>query len=433
MTLKRDCSRAEFSRACRTIPGGVNSPARAFGAVGGSPLFIERAQGQFLYDVDGNELLDFVGSWGPHILGHRHPSVISAVRSALDDGTSYGAPTALESELAELIVDSMPSIEKVRMVNSGTEATMSALRVARGFTNRSEIIKFAGCYHGHVDSLLVKAGSGALTHGVPSSPGVPAGATADTIILEYNDIEGLDKTFRERGAQIAAVILEPVVGNMGVVLPAAGFLQACRDACTRHGALLIFDEVMTGFRVAFGGAQSLFGIKPDLTTLGKIIGGGMPVGAYGGRSDVMDVVSPVGPVYQAGTLSGNPLAMACGLATLRTLRELNPYEALATETQRLVNGLSAAAQAAGLPHQTAQCGSMFTLFFTNQRVKNLTSAMTCDTARFARYFQEMLDRRIYLPCSQFEANFVSMMHSPSDLDRTIAAATEAFAAVAAAG
>ncbi|MBL8848464.1 MAG: glutamate-1-semialdehyde 2,1-aminomutase [Planctomycetaceae bacterium] len=432
MTLKRDRSRAEFSRACRTIPGGVNSPARAFGAVGGSPLFIERAQGQFLYDLDGNRLLDFVGSWGPHILGHRHPAVISAVRSALDDGTSYGAPTALETELAELIVESVPSIEKVRMVNSGTEATMSALRVARGFTNRSEVIKFAGCYHGHVDSLLVKAGSGALTHGVPSSPGVPAGATADTIILEYNDIEGLDRTFRERGGQIAAVILEPVVGNMGVVLPAPGFLQACRDACTRHGALLIFDEVMTGFRVAYGGAQALFGIRPDLTTLGKIIGGGMPVGAYGGRSDVMDVVSPVGPVYQAGTLSGNPLAMACGLATLRTLRGANPYDVLAKETERLVDGLTAAARAAGLPHQAARCGSMFTLFFTDRPVRNLSSAMTCDTGRFARYFQEMLDRHIYLPCSQFEANFVSMAHSPSDIDRTVAAAAEAFAAIAAA-
>lgn len=431
MSLTRDRSRAEFARACRVIPGGVNSPARAFGAVGGSPLFIERGQGQYLHDVDGNQLLDYVGSWGPHILGHRHPAVVSAIRSALDDGTSFGAPTPLETELAELIVESIPSIEKVRMVNSGTEATMSALRVARGSTGRNEIIKFAGCYHGHVDSLLVKAGSGALTLGVPSSPGVPAGCTADTIILEYNDVDALDRVFRERGSQIAAVILEPVVGNMGVVLPARGFLEACRDACTRHGALLIFDEVMTGFRVAYGGAQSLFNIKPDLTTLGKIIGGGMPVGAYGGRADVMDVVSPVGPVYQAGTLSGNPLAMACGLATLRTLRELNPYESLAAETRRLVAGLCDAAKAAGLPHQAAQCGSMFTLFFVDQPVNNLTSALRSDTARFARYFQEMLERGVYLPCSQFEANFVSACHTPADIDRTIAAARETLAAVAA--
>jgi glutamate-1-semialdehyde 2,1-aminomutase len=431
MPLKRDRSREEFARACRTIPGGVNSPARAFGAVGGSPLIIQRGQGQFLYDVDGNQLLDYVGSWGPHILGHRHPAVVAAVSAALNDGTSFGAPTPHEADLAELIVESMPSIEKVRMVNSGTEATMSALRVARGFTGRNEVIKFAGCYHGHVDSLLVQAGSGALTHGVPSSPGVPAGATADTIVLEYNDIAALERTFRERGAQIAAVILEPVVGNMGVVVPAPGFLQACRDACTRHGALLIFDEVMTGFRVAFGGAQALFGIRPDLTTLGKIIGGGMPVGAYGGRADVMGVVSPVGPVYQAGTLSGNPLAMACGLATLHTLRELNPYASLAAATQRLVTGLTAAARDAGLPHQAAYCGSMFTLFFAEEPVTSLTAAMRCDTARFARYFQEMLERGIYLPCSQFEANFVSTEHSAVDIDATIAAAREAMAAIAA--
>jgi len=430
MPLKRDRSREEFARACRTIPGGVNSPARAFGAVGGSPLIIERGQGQFLYDVDGNQLLDYVGSWGPHILGHRHPAVIAAVRAALDDGTSFGAPTPHEADLAELIVKSMPSIEKVRMVNSGTEATMSALRVARGFTGRDKVIKFAGCYHGHVDSLLVKAGSGALTHGVPSSPGVPAGATADTIVLEYNDVSGLDQTFREQGGQIAALILEPVVGNMGVVVPTPEFLQSCRDLCTQHGALLIFDEVMTGFRVAFGGAQELFGIRPDLTTLGKIIGGGMPVGAYGGRADVMDVVSPVGPVYQAGTLSGNPLAMACGLATLRTLRELNPYPSLAATTQKLVAGLTSAARDAGLPHQVAHCGSMFTLFFADEPVISLASAMNSDTARFARYFQEMLERRVYLPCSQFEANFVSTMHSAADLDHTIAAAREAMAVVA---
>ena len=430
MTLNRDRSREEFTRACRTIPGGVNSPARAFGAVGGDPLLIERGNAQFLYDIDGNELLDYVGSWGPHILGHRHPDVMSALTAALETGTSFGAPTPLETELAELIVASIPSIEKVRMVNSGTEATMSALRVARGFTGRNEVIKFAGCYHGHVDSLLVKAGSGALTHGVPSSPGVPAGATADTTVLEYNDIDALAATFRERGDQIAAVILEPVVGNMGVVLPQNGFLEACRDACTRSGALLIFDEVMTGFRVAYAGAQSLWNIKPDLTTLGKIIGGGMPVGAYGGRADVMDVVSPVGPFYQAGTLSGNPLAMACGLATLRTLQSLDPYPELKEKTDRLTAGLAKAAGEAGLPHHLAQCGSMFTLFFCDGPVNNLGDAMTCDTDRFARYFQEMLQRGVYLPCSQFEANFVSAAHTAGDIDRTITAATEALATVA---
>ncbi|MFO1095110.1 MAG: glutamate-1-semialdehyde 2,1-aminomutase [Planctomycetaceae bacterium] len=428
MTLKRDHSREEFAHACRIIPGGVNSPARAFGAVGGAPLIIERGQGQFLYDIDGNQLLDYVGSSGPHILGHRHPAVMAAVRAALDDGTSFGAPCPFETELAQFIVDAMPSIEKVRMVNSGTEATMSALRVARGFTGRNGIVKFAGCYHGHVDSLLVKAGSGALTHGTPSSPGVPAGATADTIVLEYNDITQLETTFRERGQQIAAIILEPVVGNMGVVRPAPGFLESCRDLCTRHGALLIFDEVMTGFRVAFGGAQALFNIRPDLTTLGKIIGGGMPVGAYGGRADVMDVVSPVGPVYQAGTLSGNPLAMACGLATLQTLKSLNPYAALAQATERLCAGLAAAATTAGVPHQVAQCGSMFTLFFADRPIGDLPAAMRCDTARFAKYFQEMLEQGVYLPCSQFEANFVSTCHTPADIDRTIAAAKIAIAA-----
>ena len=350
---------------------------------------------------------------------------MAAVRAALDDGTSFGAPTPLETELAELIVASMPSIEKVRMVNSGTEATMSALRVARGFTGRNEIIKFAGCYHGHVDSLLVKAGSGALTHGVPSSPGVPPGATADTTVLEYNDTDAIVALFDERGDQIAAVILEPVVGNMGAVLPLPEFLQACRDQCTRSGALLIFDEVMTGFRVAYGGAQALWNVRPDMTTLGKIIGGGMPVGAYGGRADVMDTVSPVGPVYQAGTLSGNPLAMACGLATLKTLKSLDPYAALDETTQRLTDGLSRAATDAGVPHSVARCGSMFTLFFTDGRVNDLNDAMRCDTDRFARYFQEMLQRGVYLPCSQFEANFVSAAHAAADIDRTIAAAAEA--------
>lgn len=422
-------SRKCFDRACRSIPGGVNSPARAFGGVGGTPRFIERGEGQYLYDVDGNRLLDYVGSWGPHILGHRHPAVIGAIEDALMHGTSFGAPTVLESDLAELVIAAVPSIELVRMVNSGTEATMSAIRVARGFTQRDAVVKFAGCYHGHVDSLLVKAGSGALTHGVPSSPGVPAGCTRDTIVLEYNDAQQLEDLFRERGDDVAAVILEPVVGNMGVVLPQPGFLEACRQLCTRHGALLIFDEVMTGFRLAFGGAQERFGVRPDLTTLGKIIGGGLPVGAYGGRADVMRSVSPVGPVYQAGTLSGNPLAMASGLATLRTLRELNPYAALEETTRRLCGGLQAAAAAAGVAAQIAQCGSMFTLFFSATPVTNLSEASRCDVARFSKFFHGMLERGVYLPCSQFEANFVSVLHDAADVQATVTAAKEVLSAL----
>lgn len=422
--LKQHNSRRAFARACRSIPGGVNSPARAFGAVGGDPLFIDRAQGQYLFDIDGNRLIDYVGSWGPHILGHRHPAVLAAIEDALHRGTSFGAPTELESELAEIVVDAVPSVELVRMVNSGTEATMSAIRVARGFTGRDAIVKFAGCYHGHVDSLLVQAGSGALTHGVPSSPGVPAGCTADTISIEYNNPQQLEDAFQRRGDGIAAVILEPVVGNMGVVLPRPGFLEACRDLCTRHGAVLIFDEVMTGFRLAYGGAQQRFGVTPDMTTLGKILGGGMPVGAYGGRADIMQCVSPVGPVYQAGTLSGNPLAMACGIATLRTLKTENPYERLESMTQTLVAGLSQAAVDAGVPHQLAQCGSMFTLFFSDSPVTDYSSATRSDTTRFAAWFRGMLERRVYLPCSQFEANFVSAAHTADDIAATISAARD---------
>ncbi len=423
-------SRSAFARACRVIPGGVNSPARAFGAVGGEPLFIERGEGQFLFDIDGNRLIDYVGSWGPHILGHGHPSVTTAIQQALTRGTSFGAPTETETELAEMIAAAVPSIEKVRMVNSGTEATMSAVRLARGFTGRDVIVKFAGCYHGHVDSLLVEAGSGALTHGVPSSPGVPQGCTADTLSLRFNDAGQLADTLSQRGDDIAAVILEPVVGNMGCVPPQPGFLEACRELCTQHGALLIFDEVMTGFRVAYGGAQSRYGVIPDLTTLGKIVGGGLPVGAYGGRADVMDSISPVGPVYQAGTLSGNPLATASGLATLRTLKESNPYDALEVATTRLVQGLSKAAMNADIPHQMAQVGSMFTLFFNTEPVVNYDVSSRNDAARFAKYFQGMLERGIYLPCSQFEANFVSVCHTPADVDNTIAAAVEVFATLA---
>lgn len=421
---QREQSRTAFARACRSIPGGVNSPARAFGAVGGEPLFIDRAQGQYLYDIDGNRLIDYVGSWGPHILGHRHPAVLAAIEDALSRGTSFGAPTELESELAEIVVEAVPSVELVRMVNSGTEATMSAIRVARGFTGRSGVVKFAGCYHGHADSLLVQAGSGALTHGVPSSPGVPAGCTADTISIEYNHPQQLEDAFKRRGDDIAAVILEPVVGNMGVVLPQPGFLETCRELCTRHGAVLIFDEVMTGFRLAYGGAQERFGITPDMTTLGKILGGGMPVGAYGGRSEIMQSVSPAGPVYQAGTLSGNPLAMACGIATLRTLKADNPYSRLESATQTLVEGLSQAAQRAGLPHTLARCGSMFTLFFSDSPVTDYASATRSDTTRFAAWFRGMLERGVYLPCSQFEANFLSAAHTADDIAATLSAAAE---------
>ncbi len=420
--MNRERSQQQFQRALKSIPGGVNSPARAFGAVGGEPIFIQRGEGQFLVDLDGNYFLDFIGSWGPHILGHRHPAVISAIDAALARGTSFGAPTELESELAELVIAAVPSIEMVRMVNSGTEATMSAIRVARGFTGRDKIIKFAGCYHGHVDSLLVKAGSGALTLGVPSSPGVPAGCTADTIVLEFNDPQSLADTFSVQGDKIAAVILEPVVGNMGVVIPQSGFLETCRELCTKHGTVLIFDEVMTGFRLAFGGAQELFDIKPDMTTLGKIIGGGMPVGAYGGRADIMAKVSPSGPVYQAGTLSGNPLAMSSGIATLTTLRHTNPYAALAAKTEKLCRGLSEAASSVGIPHTIPHVGSMFTLFFNPDVVTNNTTAGQSDTKLFARYFWGMIERGVYLPCSQFEANFVSAAHTDADIESTIAVA-----------
>lgn len=420
----RERSRDEFQRAQGVIPGGVNSPARAFGGVGGQPLVIHSGQGACLRDVDGREYVDFVASWGPHILGHQHPAVIAAIRETLDKGTSFGAPTVLETELAELVVELVPCVEQVRMVNSGTEATMSAIRLARGFTGRDLILKFAGCYHGHVDSLLVQAGSGALTLGVPSSPGVPGGCTADTVVLEYNDIDQVEDAFREHAGKIACVILEPVVGNMGTVLPQHDFLQALQRLCRSQDTLLIFDEVMTGFRVALGGAQEYFGITPDLCTLGKVLGGGMPVGAYGGRADVMAAISPLGPVYQAGTLSGNPVAMASGLAALTVLKQTNPYPQLEAATKRLVEGLAAAAESAGLPHQVAQAGSMFTLFFNPDPVTNYSRAVGCDTDRFAGYFWGMLERGIYLPCSQFEANFVSAAHQQDQIAATVAAAGE---------
>ncbi len=428
--VNRSGSLHAFERAQKVIPGGVNSPARAFGGVGGTPVFITRGFGAYLFDVDGNRYLDYVGSWGPHILGHGHPEVVTAIQNALETGTSFGAPTEQETVLAERIIDAIPSIEKVRMVSSGTEATMSALRLARGFTGRDKIIKFAGCYHGHVDSLLVQAGSGALTLGTPSSPGVPEGCTKDTLVLEYNDVSGLEQAFKEQGDQLAAVILEPVVGNMGVVLPTKEFLQALRDLCTKHGAVLIFDEVMTGFRVAFGGAQAFFNIKPDLTTLGKIVGGGLPVGAYGGRADIMDCVSPVGPVYQAGTLSGNPLAMACGIATLDVLKRTNPYPELERRTAQLAAGLDELCQKRNIPHYVARAGSMFTLFFNPEPVTSYKISAKNDTKKYSTYFHEMLNRGIYLPCSQFEANFVSAVHTDANISETLQAAAEALDVVA---
>jgi glutamate-1-semialdehyde 2,1-aminomutase len=420
--ISHEKSHLAFDRAKQLMPGGVNSPARAFGGVGGEPVFIERGEGPYLFDVDGNRYIDYVGSWGPMILGHVHPAVVTAVEAALRWGTSFGAPTLAESELAELVVEAVPSIEKLRLVNSGTEATMSAIRLARGYTGRPMIVKFAGNYHGHVDSLLVAAGSSAATLGVPDSLGVTKGASADTLVLHYNDCGAVEEAFAEYGSQIAGVIVEPVVGNMGCVPGTADFLAALREATYKHGALLIFDEVMTGFRVAYGGAQSLFGIRPDLTTLGKIIGGGLPVGAYGGRAKIMDHVLPVGKVFQAGTLSGNPLATAAGIATLRVLRDTSPYSQLERLSSRLADGLVAVAGEVGVPVRLQRCGSMMTLFFSDEPVNDWPTAARCDTRRFARFFWGMLDRGVYLPCSQFEALFVSAAHTEADIDATIAAA-----------
>lgn len=423
-------SHAAFARAKRLIPGGVNSPARAFGGVGGEPLFIERAQGSALWDIDGNRYIDYIGSWGPMIVGHCHPAVQDAITAAAARGTSFGAPTEAESELAELVIDAVPSIEKVRFVNSGTEATMSAIRLARGYTGRSGIIKFAGCYHGHVDSLLVSAGSAAATLGAPNSPGVTSGTTRDTIVLNYNDVEALIQTLTTQGPQIAAVILEPVVGNMGLVRPTPEFLTALREMTDKVGALLIFDEVMTGFRLSYGGAQQLFGIKPDLTTLGKIVGGGLPVGAYGGRAEIMNQVLPVGKVFQAGTLSGNPLAMAAGIATLTLLRSDPPYDKLERLGKRLALGLDNAATAARIPHTVARVGSMLTLFFNPEPVIDWPSAAKCDTQQFAKFFWGLIHRGVYFPCSQYEALFISAAHSDRDIEHTIQAAKEAIADIA---
>ncbi len=409
-----------FACAQKLIPGGVNSPVRAFRGVGGTPLFIARGEGSRIYDVDGNEYIDYVGSWGPLILGHRFPPVIEALRQVLEIGTSFGAPTEREVELAELIRECVPSVEMVRLVNSGTEATMSALRVARGFTGRDLIVKFEGCYHGHVDSLLVKAGSGMATLGIADTAGVPEAFANTTLALPYNSVEAVETAFRERGSQIAAVIVEPVVGNMGCVPPRAGFLEALRRITEQHGALLIIDEVMTGFRLALGGAQELYKIKPDLTTLGKIIGGGLPIAAYGGRADVMSKVAPLGPIYQAGTLSGNPLAVSAGIAMLRHLKA-HPeiYNQLERRTAQLT-----ANPPAGVT--VNRVGSMFTFFFTPDPVTDWESAKRADTGRFRKFFHWMLERGVYLAPSQFEAGFVSAAHSEEDIARTVAAAREFF-------
>jgi glutamate-1-semialdehyde 2,1-aminomutase len=426
--MNRSRSQQLFARAKQLMPGGVNSPARAFGGVGGEPIVFERAQGAYLFDVDGNRYIDYIGSWGPMILGHQHPKVVAAVHAAVDRAFSFGAPTPGENELAELICQAVPSIEMVRLVNSGTEATMSAIRLARGFTGRDVIIKFAGNYHGHVDSLLVAAGSSAATLGVPNSPGVTPGTTKDTLICRYNDAANLERAFTEHGLRIAGVIFEPIVGNMGCVVPSAQFLTALRDLTREHGALLICDEVMTGFRVAYGGAQALLKIEPDITTLGKIVGGGMPIGAYGGRREIMHQILPAGKVFQAGTLSGNPVATAAGIATLQELREHPPYEKLERLSAQLETGLHAAAEKAHVPHAITRVGSMLTFFFNPQRPADWDTASKSDTARYARYFWSLLNQGIYMPCSQFEALFVSTAHSDADIQATIQAAERALSA-----
>jgi glutamate-1-semialdehyde 2,1-aminomutase len=425
--MNRPKSHAAFERAKQLIPGGVNSPARAFGAVGGEPIFIARGEGAYLFDVDGNRYIDYIGSWGPMILGHAHPRVVEAATEAARNGSSFGAPTERESELAELICEAMPAVKMARMVSSGTEAAMSAVRLARGYTGRDLIVKFAGCYHGHVDSLLVSAGSSALTLGVPTSPGVPAVCTANTVVLRFNDVQALRELFKVRGDKIAGVLLEPVVGNMGLVVPSEDFRKVLRRLTHQFGTLLIYDEVMTGFRLAYGGAQGLFGDTPDLTLLGKIVGGGYPVGVFGGRADIMMKVMPAGPVFQAGTLSGNPVAMAAGIATLRELQERPPYDRLEQLSAKIESGLRAAATAAGIPHQLNRLGSMWTLFFTDTPVTDLESAKTSDTTRFGRFFWSMMNRGVYLPCSQFEAAFTSAAHSDADIEATLVACREAFA------
>ncbi len=417
-----------FEQACKVIPGGVNSPVRAFAAVGGTPPFIDHAEGAYLIDVDGNRYIDYVGSWGPMITGHAHPEIIAAVTEVVEKGLSFGAPCALEVEMAQKICDTMPNIDLVRMTCSGTEATMSAIRLARGYSGRDKIIKFEGCYHGHGDSLLVKAGSGALTLGVPSSPGVPAALADHTVTLEYNNSEQLRQAFDEIGEQVACVIVEPVAGNMNCVPPVDGFLQTLRDCCDQSSSVLIFDEVMTGFRVGLGGAQARFGIVPDLTTLGKVIGGGMPVGAFGGKREIMNHIAPLGPVYQAGTLSGNPVAMAAGLKSLEIISRPGFFEELTQRTTQLVNGLLAAGEANGIAMRANQVGAMFGLFFTDQpEVTSFSHVSACDVERFTKFFHGMLKRGVNLAPSAYEAGFVSAMHGAVEIDQTVEAAAATFA------
>ena len=424
-------SRSEqlFKRASQSIAGGVNSPVRAFRAVGGTPVFFSRAEGPYLYDADGKQYIDYIGSWGPMIAGHANPRVLQAVRDAIENGLSFGAPTAIETEMAELVKSFFPSMERLRFCSSGTEATMSAIRLARGFTGRDTIVKFEGCYHGHSDSLLVKAGSGALTFGVPSSPGVPADLAKHTMNLPFNDLTAATKFFEKQGDSIACVIIEPITGNMNMILPQPGYLEGLRALCDQYGVVLIFDEVMTGFRVAMGGAQALTGVRPDLTSLGKIIGGGMPVGAFGGRQDIMDMLAPLGPVYQAGTLSGNPVAMAAGIATLSELSQPGFYDALNAATERFVSGMVSVGSDAGVSIQGVSRGGMFGLFFADQPVNSFAEVTACDEEVFKRFFHLMLDRGIYLAPSMYEAGFVSSKHSESVISTTLTAAKEAFGAL----
>jgi glutamate-1-semialdehyde 2,1-aminomutase len=430
MVMAGEKSRALFERAQRLMPGGVNSPVRAFRAVGGTPFFVARGEGCFLWDVDGNRYVDFVCSWGALILGHAHPEVVAAVKAAVERGTTYGAPTELEVRLAEQIQSAFPTMEMLRLVNSGTEATMSALRVARGYTGRGKVIKFEGCYHGHADYLLVKAGSGATTFGIPDSAGVPESFSQETIVLPYNDADAFIRTMDEIGDQVAAVIVEPVAGNMGVVLPQQKFLQALREQTRKHGAVLIFDEVITGFRLTYGGAQHLFGIEPDMTCLGKIVGGGFPLAAYGGRRDIMQAVAPLGPVYQAGTLSGNPVAVTAGLTTLRVLERDKPYAELERRTNWLTDAIADAARAFNISVQINRIASMFTAFFTDQPVTDYASAKRSDTKRFARFFHALLQRGVFLPPSQFEAAFLSVAHSDEVLAQVAEAMRQAMRQVA---
>ncbi len=415
-------SKKLFDRAQKLIPGGVNSPVRACQSVGAEPLFIDRAEGCFIFDADGNRYIDYIGSWGPMILGHRHPAVIEAVSAVLERGTSFGAPIDLEVQLAQMVVDAVPSVEIVRMVNSGTEASMSAVRLARGVTERELIIKFDGCYHGHADTLLVAAGSGVATLGIPGSPGIPDSIAQHTLSLPYNDVDAINRVMSEKGELVAGIIVEPVAGNMGLVRPDKGFLETLRQLCDRHGSILIFDEVMTGFRVAYGGAQSLYGIFPDLTCFGKIIGGGLPVGAYGGKQDLMCQVAPRGSIYQAGTLSGNPVAMAAGIATLDQIRKEGFYEALDQTADRLLKGLEEAAQKAGIPAQAQRVGSMLGFFFNDRAVKNFDDAKTSDLEKFSTFYNGLRQAGVYVAPSQFEALFVSAAHQNEHIEATIAAA-----------